>query len=583
MPAADSYYFGPFRLDARGHLLFREGQMVPLAPKVVDVLQLLIENAGCVVEKDVLLRTVWRNAIVGENSLTRTISLLRSSLAAGNGESDYVVTIAKRGYRFVAPVTTVAAVAAVPSPAKVMLAVLPFDNLSGDPTQEYFSDGLTEEMITQLSRLSPERLGVIARTSTMQYKATNKSVQQIGSELGVGYVLEGSVRRFAKTVRITAQLVRVTDQTHVWAEIYDRKLDDILAVQNEVAQAIAKQIPIELAPSSQAKVFDTTMVNPEAYQLCLKGRYFWYKRTERGLRKGIEYFDHAITQAPGYAPAYAGLADCFALLSCRGFVAPRDGFPRATVAATNAIKLDGALGEAHASLAHVRLHRCEWNDLEAALNHAIELNPSHAMNYLWYSEYLRVRGRFAESIAILRRAQQLDPLSPIVPCSQAATHYFAREYDRAVECLDDALELDPTFFLTHFRRGQVALGQRRYGEAIHSMQMAVALAERSAEMLAGLGQAYAADGRGDDLREVLGELEHQSRSRYVSAYGMARIFAPNDREQAIAWLDRAYEEGSADLIEVAVEPAFDGVRSDSRFVALVRRVGLPASPCVSGS
>ena len=577
MPGQLSYCFGPFRLDSKGPLLFRDGHMVRLEPKIVDVLQLLVENAGSVVEKDVLLRTVWRGVVVGESSLTRTISLLRSALGTGEGDQEYVVTIAKRGYRFALPVTEVAGAEAASSSVKVMLAVLPFDNLSGDPTQEYFSDGLTEEMITQLSRLSRSHLGVIARTSTMKYKSTSKSIQQIATELGVSYVLEGSVRRTTSRVRIAAQLIQVSDQTHIWAQTYERDMGDILVVQNEVAQAIAKQIRIELASSDEERLFNAATVHPEAYQLCLKGRYFWYKRTEQAIKKGIEYFDHAIAQDPDYAPAYAGKADCFALLSCRGFVAPREGFPRADVAATHAIDLNGALGEAHASLAHVRLHRCEWENLESALTHAIDLNPSHAIAYHWYSEYLSIKGRFGESIAVMREAEQLDPLSPILNAALACAYYFACEYEAAIECLDRALELDPNHFISHFRLGQVMLGQGRPDKAIHAMQTAVALSDRSAETLAGLAQAYAAAERHEDLREVLGELDQQSRSRYVSAYSMAKILTGIDHDQAFAWLAKAYEESSADLIEIAVEPVFTRLRSDPRFHNLVRRIGLTGS------
>jgi TolB-like protein/Flp pilus assembly protein TadD len=580
MPSQRHYCFGPFRLDAQGHLLFRDGGMVRLAPKVIDVLLLLVENAGRVVEKDVLLGTVWRNTVVGESSLTRTISLLRSVLGESNSDQEYVITIAKRGYRFAAPVTEVAAGQVASVPVKLMLAVLPFGNLSGDPTQEYFSDGLTEEMITQLCRLNPARLGVIARTSTMTYKATAKTVQQIGSELGVAYVLEGSVRRAGGRVRITAQLVQVDDQTHLWGETYERSLGDILAVQSEVAQAIAKQIKIELAPGDRTGSIDAITVHPEAYALCLKGRYFWYKRTEQALRKGIEYFDHAIAHDSRYAPAYAGKADCFALLSCRGFVAPGAGFPRAIVAAASAIQLDGALGEAHASLAHVRLHRREWDGLEAALTHAIELNPSHAIAYHGYSEYLAINRRFAESIAVMRRAAYLDPLSPVLNTALAWAYYVAREYEPAIACLDKALEMDPNQFLVHFRRAQIVLEQGRHEEAIQAMQRAVVISDRSVETLAGLGQAYAAAGRGDDLHEVLTELEQLSATRYVSAYGMAKVHALADRDAAFAWLDKAYGECSADLIEIAVEPVFDILRSDPRFTDLLRRVAIPSGPSI---
>jgi TolB-like protein len=242
-----SYEFGRFRLDAAGRLLFREARMIPLAPKAADALLLLIENAGTVIGKDELLKSVWPDTFVGEGSLTRTISILRKALGDDADGQGYIVTIPKRGYRFVAPVSETSGQQAHPVPEKLMLAVLPFENLSGNKKQEYLSDGLTEELITQLGRLNPERLGVIARTSAMQYKSTRKGIQQIGRELGVAYVLEGGVRRAGNRVRVTAQLIQVSDQTHLWAQGYERELRDLLALQRHVSQAVAKEIEVKLA------------------------------------------------------------------------------------------------------------------------------------------------------------------------------------------------------------------------------------------------------------------------------------------------------------------------------------------------
>ena len=278
MAGQHSYEFGRFRLDAAGGLLFRDARMVPLAPKVADALRLLIENAGNVIGKDELLKNIWPDTFVGEGSLTRTISILRKALADDAGGQDYIVTIPKRGYRFAAPISETSGPKARPVPEKLMLAVLPFENLSGNKKQEYLSDGLTEELITQLGRLNPERLGVIARTSAMQYKSTRKSIQQIGRELGVAYVLEGSVRRSGNRVRVTAQLIQVSDQTHLWAQGYEREMRDILTLQRQVSQAVAKEIEIKLARQEPSRL-DAGAINPAAYETYLKGRYLWNKRT----------------------------------------------------------------------------------------------------------------------------------------------------------------------------------------------------------------------------------------------------------------------------------------------------------------
>jgi TolB-like protein len=305
------YRFGRFRLDRTGRVLFCGDRAVPLPPKAAGTLLLLLRNAGNVVEKQDLLKPVWRDAFVEEGSLTRTISILRKALEEGGDGQEFISTIPTRGYRFAVPVEGLSSFPASPHPSRVMLAVLPFENMSGRKSQEYFSDGLTEEMITQLGRVNPDRFGVIARTSAMQYKNSTKTVHQIGRELSVTHIVEGSVRRASGRVRIVAQLIQVSDQTHLWAESYERNTGDILALQNEVAQAIARQIQIKLIPQEQERFAPSGFISPEAYEAYLKGRYLWNQRTLGTLQKSIQYFERAIQIDPAYAAAYAGMADSY--------------------------------------------------------------------------------------------------------------------------------------------------------------------------------------------------------------------------------------------------------------------------------
>lgn len=610
------YEFGRFRLDATGHMLFCGGETVPLTPKAADTLLLLVENAGQVVEKEDLLKKVWQDAFVEEGSLTRTISVLRKALEDVSEGQQYIATIPKRGYRFVVPVKVVedgpapvatgehrpaagrgarmailAVVLAVLVifayfPARrlwtrphlqngrAMLAVLPFQNLTGDPAQEFLADGLTEEMITQLAGLNHQQLGVIARTSAMTYKGSSKATAQIGRELGVNYILEGSIRSWGKRVRISAQLIQVSDQTHLWAESYERDSEDILALQSDVARAIAKEIDVTLAPHANERVAGVRSVNPAAYEAYLKGRYFWYKRTEEALRKSIEYFDQAIAEDPNYAAAYAGRSDAYLMLAGRGLVPANEVLPAAKTAARRALELNSQLGEAYASLAHARLHDWDWDGLDDEFKRGIELNPANAFGYYYYSEYLMAMGRPEESITLVKKVQEIDPVSPILATTVPSQYYFARRYEAAADLLRKALELNPDFFLLHFRLGQVYLQQKKNDQAIGEMVKAVTLSGRSTEVLAGLAQTYAAAGEVGPMQDILEELKQRSRDRYVQPYYLARVYASlGDKELTLAWLEKAYRERSVDLIELKIEPAFDGLRSDPRFVDLLRRVG----------
>ena len=561
------YEFGPFRLEPAERRLRREGTLLPLTPKALDTLRVLVENAGRAVGKDELMERIWPGVSVAEATLAQNIFALRKAL----GETPHIETVPKFGYRFVTPVREVRQF------EKIALMVLPFANLSGDAEEDYFSDGLTDEMIAQLGRLNPAKLGVIARTSAMKYKMTAKSVAEIGRELGVSYVLEGTVRRAGGRVRVTAQLVQAADQTHVWTETYDRDFGDILLLQRDIAQAIAREIKIKLTPGAAMRLASAGAVSPQAHEAYLKGRYFWNKRTEDALQKGIVHFQDAIAHEPRYAAAYDGLSDSYLMLACRGVLPARDTFQKARQAVVKALEIDGALGEGYATLAHLRLHDWDWVDLDESFQRALDLNPGHAFAYYWYGEYLMAMGRVDESVAMVTAAHEMDPLSPGLSAAFGMILYLARRYDEALECLRRALEVDAGHFLLHLRLGLVYIQTGMTGMAIDEMQTAVTLSGRSTETLTGLAQAYGAAGRHAERQGIAAELQQQADHRYVSPYNMARVYAAaGDDEQAFDWLERAYDEHNPDLIELASEPVFDRMRQDPRFGSLLRRVGWTA-------
>ena len=580
MAAGGRYEFGHYRLDVRAHLLFRNGRRVVLTPKAVDLLAALVEAQGEPVGKQELLHRVWPDAVVEEGSLTSHISLLRRVLAEGAGGRQFIETLPKRGYRFVGPCAAMAQPAAATGAGRRMLVVLPFENLSGGGRHDYFSEGLTEEMISQLARLSPEQLGVIARTSAMQYKSTTKTAQQIGQELGVSHLLEGSVRRSGERVRITAQLIRVSDATHLWAEGYERSLHDILALQAEVARAIAREIQIKLTVGVQHRLDRVAAIDPEAHEAYLRGRHLWNRRTEEGLRNSIALYEEAIRRQPDYAMAYTGVADSYVMLACRGMVSAKETFRRARAAARKALELDGELGEAHGSLAHVRLHDWDWEGLDRDFLRAIELHPAQPIVYYWYGEFLMSMGRPEEAIAMTRRAQQADPLSPVIAASLAMILYLARHYDEAARMLQRAQEIDPDHFLPHLRMGLVRLQQEGYPEAIRELQTAARLANHSTETLAALGTGYAMAGMSGEAHRIVAQLQASQAEHYVLPYNIAKIYAAaRDKDKSFEWLERAYQEGDPDLIELNSEPLFDRLRGEPKFSELMRRIGfrVPAS------
>jgi TolB-like protein/Tfp pilus assembly protein PilF len=504
--------------------------------------------------------------------------MLRRTLGSAPNGQKFIETLPKRGYRFVIPVIQVESREAQSGVGRVMLVVLPFENLSSGDRYDYFSEGLTEELITQLARLSPQRLGVIARTSAMQFKSTRKGIAQIGSELGVDVVLEGSVRRERDRVRITAQLIRVSDESHLWAQSYERALHDVLQVQAEVARAVAREIQIQLTPhEKQRSNPDTTRpVNPQAYELYLRGRHFWNRRTEEGIRKSIECFEEALRNDSRFAAAHDGISDAHTMLACRGMTPAVESFHKAKAAAREAVRIEPELGEGYASLAHVRLHDWDWVDLESDFRRAVELDPGYAIVHYWYAEYLMAMGRTGEAVRRVQHSWELDPLNSVINASIGMIRYLAHDYDGALVALRRGLEIDPTHYVSHLRVGLVCLQKNLLSEAIDAMRQAVTHSGGSTEALAGLAQAHAAAGETRAMERIVQELA-ESAHRYVSPYNVARVYgAIEDRPRAFEWLEKAYREHNPDLIELTREPSFASLRSDAKFRELTQRIGWTA-------
>jgi TolB-like protein/DNA-binding winged helix-turn-helix (wHTH) protein/Flp pilus assembly protein TadD len=456
------------------------------------------------------------------------------------------------------------------------LAVLPLENLSGDASQNYFADGMTDELITDLAQISALR--VISRTSVMAYKGARKPLPQIARELNVDAVVEGTVLRSGDQVRITAQLIEASTDKHLWSQSYEGELRDTLALQNRVASAIADQIRINLTPQEQAALKNVKIVNPEAYESYLKGRYFWNKRTADGLKVALAYFKQAIEEDSKYAQAYSGLADTYALLGDWQYavMTPKEAFPKAKAAAIKALELDSTLGEAHNSLAFV-LDGFDW-DLDAGGNEfrrAIELNPGYATAHHWYAWHLSLLGRFDEAIVEMRKAENLDPLSLIINADLAELLGLAHSYDESIRQSLKTIEMDPNFALAHNQLAQAYLQKHMYDEAVAELLKAVQLSGDSPTCIANLARAYVASGKPSVAVKLLSNLKKGSNPGHSNAAEIAMIYTSlGDTDQAMTWLEKGFEERFNP--GVLLRPGFDPLRSDPRFQNLLRRIGLPA-------
>ena len=454
------------------------------------------------------------------------------------------------------------------------LAVLPLENLSGDASQDYFSDGMTDELITELGQIN--ELRVISRTSVMTYKGAHKPLRQIAQDLNVDSVVEGTVVRSGNRVRITAQLILAAADKHLWAQSYEGDLGDTLSLQKQVARSIAEQIRIKLTPHELAVLKNVTRVNPDAYEAYLKGRYFWNKRTAEGLKQANDYFTLAIKNDPNYAQAYVGLADSLALLGDweYGVLAPKEAYPTAKAAAIKAIELDSSLGEAHISLAFcLDDFDWDWESAGRAFKRGLELNPGYATGHQWYAWHLTAMGRNDEAVAELRKAETLDPLSLIIGADLAEEFLIAHRYDEAIKQSRKTMAMDPFFAVAHYELGQAFVQKHMYKEAITELEKAIELSAGSTTYTSTLAYVYAVSGMRSDAVKILNDLKNQSHHSFSRATEIALVYVGLDeKDQAMSWLEKAYMERFNPGI--LLRPAFDPVRSDPRFQNLLHLIGL---------
>ena len=610
--------------------LWKQGRKVRLEGQPVQILLCLLENPGELVTREELRQRLWPAETYGnfEDGLNAAVKRLRQALNDSAGNPRFVETLPRRGYRFLAPVQIVNAaedgpnlieippgelapsardfpeakgvlrslswkrsswalllvllgVAAWmlrpkngPSPVIRSLAVLPLENLSHDPSQDYFADGMTDELITELGQIS--ELRVISRTSAMTYKGAHKSLPQIAGELNVDAVVEGTVLRSGDQVRITAQLIQASADKHLWAQSYEGDVHQTLALQRQVARAIAEEIQIELTSHERDVLKSVKTVNPDAYEAYLKGRFFWNKRTADGMKEAISYFSQAIEKDPNYAPAYAGLTDSYALAGDwkYGVLAPKDAYPKAKAAALKAVVLDGTLGEAHISLA-LCLDNFDWDFSYAGkeFTRGIELSPSYATGHDWYGWHLASLGRNGEALAQVEKAENLDPLSLIISSDLAEEFLIDHRYDEAATQTQKTINMDRFFAPAHYVLGATFVQKHKYDEAIAELQKATQLSEGSTAFNANLAYAYAVSGRRNEAVKILADLKNQSQHGFSNAPEIALVYVGmNDKDQAMTWLNKAFDERFSPW--VLMRPAFDPLRSDPRFQDLMRRIGL---------
>lgn len=618
--------FRDFEVDLRAGELYRSGQKIKIQQRPFQVLAILLQNAGEVVTREELRQRVWpADTFVGfDHSLAVAVNKLREALRDSADKPRFVETVGRRGYRFLAPVEPPNATRAgirqlqierwfsggestrairraalvggglvlllllgfllgrggqrrekeSATPGLRSIAVLPLKNLSSDSGQDYFAEGMTDEIITDLAKLPGLR--VISHTSSMRYRDTHKMMREIGRELNVDGVLEGSVVRSGSHVRIRLQLIYAPSDQHIWAQAYDRDLKDALVLQAILAQDIASEIRLTLTSQQRKDLANAPSVNPEAYDLYLKGRYFWNKRNKEGLIKAADYFEQAIAKDPNYAVAYAGLADAYGL-SGNDLFPIDEAMSRAKAAAEKALQLDGDLAEAHASLGLIAYH-FDWNWASAQhhFERAMALNPNYATAHHWYAEaYLMPMGRADEAIAELRKAKELDPLSAAIATDLGKELFFVRRYDEAMVELRGVLELDPDFVSAHNWLSDTFLEKGLYHEATAELERTKPLREERI-YLRQTAYLYARMGQRVEAERALSKSLRLSRGKEVSSGAVALVYAASGNiDKAFLWLERACVERSSFMTSLKYWSAFDPLRSDPRFTDLLRRVGLP--------
>jgi TolB-like protein/DNA-binding winged helix-turn-helix (wHTH) protein/Tfp pilus assembly protein PilF len=622
-------------LDLKGYELRRDGRVLRMEKIPMELFIFLVENKDTLVSRDEIVRRLWGDNVFldTEQGINTAIRKIRLVLHDDPEQPRFVQTVVGKGYRFVGPIRVVgngrsstmpAEAPTLPPPVKQTsvahssgsarfwklrvvaatlaalvvavvavkylglvdrwfsrgpvvhsIAVLPLKNLSGNPSDDYFTDGMTDELITNLAKISAIR--VTSYTSASKYKATSKPLPDVARELNVDAIVEGSVVRTGNQVRITAQLIYAPRDQHLWAEEYQRDLRDVLYLQREVARDVAHQVRVTLTPNEKTQLNTVVAVEPAAYESYLRGRSYWNQRSEASLHKAIEQFSNAIAIEPGYAPAYSGMADCYTTLGYLSYLDPFEAFPRAHDAATKAIDLDAGLAEAHASLAYYNLyHAWNWAEAEREFQRAIELNPNYATAHEWYSIYLLAMGRMEQASNEINRARELDPLSVSISTDVGFNYFYRLDYDGAISQLRQTLAISPKSALAHLWLGRAYQQKKMYPEALDEFNKTDEALPGWVVTLAGTGNAFGEWGHQAEAKQVLVRLDQMSRGKYVTPYGVALVYAGmDDRDQAFAWLTRAYEGRNHWLVWLNRDPRWNRLRSDPRFVDLRKRVGLP--------
>lgn len=652
------YEFGPFRLDPTERLLVRDGHPVPLTPKAFDVLMVLVQHSGHLVEKRQLLEAAWPNSFVEEGNLSVMVYALRKAFGSDHGDPAYIETVSKRGYRFAAEVKLIE-YAPLPAPALIhrsspveaevtsptisasssgwvqsaqlrlpetrwqrlekrnrllwllvalapvmatgtflwmkittadkpvvvssqnalarSLAILPFASIGESSDDIYLGLGISDAVTTKLGNTGKV---IIRPTSAMaRYVGAARDPEAAGREQKVDAVLDGRIQRSGDRIRLTVQLIRVSDGAQMWGDTFDEKYTNIFAVEDAVSEQVARSIRLELTGAEQRKLTRRPTENNDAYQAYVKGRYFWNKRTTEGLQKGLEYFQQAVALDPAYTQAYVGIADSYALLGLFTVMPPKVAFPKAKEAATKALEMDPELAEAHATLGFVSFYY-DWDGLAAEneFRRALRSDPNYAMARTWYGENLAAMGRFSEALAEARQAEVADPLSLTISTNIGLISYLSGRNDDAIEAFKKAIDIDPAFPRSHFRMGNAYRQKGVYQLALAEYQKAVQLSGGGEGMgdqyyEASVGEAYALLGNTSEARKVLDRLITRSKNRYVPAYAIALIYVGlGEREHVFEWLQRAYEERSTSMAYLKVDPALNAFRSDPRFAAIAQTI-----------
>jgi len=571
--------FGQFVLDESRYELTCANKPVRLERIPMDLLMLLVREGGRLVSRDEIIERLWGKGVYfdTDNSINTAIRKIRRALGDDPDNPLYIETVPGKGYRFkggTGTSTTMTPGHPETERPRIMLAVLPFGNLSGDPAQEYFSDGLTEETIARLGKMSPHSMGVIARTSSMVYKHTDKTVLRIGQELGVDYVLEGGVRREAGRVRVTAQLIRVSDQIHLWADTFDCPSQSILDIHAQVGAAIAAQVKLELTPEGEQQLRILPGVEQQAYDHYLRGRYHYTKRTYPEMQKAIKYFRKATELDPRFAPGFSGLADCLTVLPINSDVPSKDVFPEAKAAVARALELAPDSAEAHNSDATIKFwFDWDFRGAEVAAREAIRLNSNYSLAYLYLAHVLSNIHRHEEALAAIQQARMLDPFSLATNTMLGQFLYHAGRVRESIDQFHATLDMEARFWIAHICLAKSCEKERMYSEALAACEKAWEFSVGNSEALSLAGYVHAVSGEIANAEAKIHQMLERAKTRYIPPYNLALVFAGlRDTESAVRWLEQAFVDRDVHMTFL-LDHKWDALRSNEQFQRIVSRVG----------